>query len=370
MRSGKLEKYLAVVIVFGTVPLAGGCSKKASQKLLPAGSPMAQYIRFEYAVYMMPVPSKDPNAVLQRALKVGFPKLKLVSELPAQPKETLMAARIERDMHGDYAPPSAEALQYFGKGLSQEEAAALQNTREAFILDFAHPKEDVWSELLTTNELVEKIARETGGLVWDEETREVYSPDAWHKRRIGDWKEGVPRISTQTVVHVYENGEFERAISLGMSKVGSPDVVVEELSQMSEDQVASLINEFSQLMAEGYEFREGGRFRLDVREIRDARMRDAELKSLKGNGTGVACLTLHEGKSEDGDPKNKLIELGFERYAGNDRHAKQDAALSWLFGWEDSSAQIENTTGELIRNAGAGGSHATATKAPQPKCTD
>jgi uncharacterized protein YegJ (DUF2314 family) len=38
-----------------------------------------------------------------------------------------------------------------------------------------------------------------------------------------------------------------------------------------------------------------------------------------------------------------LIELGFGSYTGNDVHAKQDAALSWLFGWEDSTKSIEHT---------------------------
>ncbi|HTT34063.1 MAG TPA: DUF2314 domain-containing protein, partial [Methylomirabilota bacterium] len=222
---------------------------------------------------------------------------------------------------------------------------------EAFILDFAHPKESVWVALHDANELVEEIARETGGLVWDEETREVYSPDAWHKRRIGDWKEGIPNISTQTVIHLYENGEFLRAISLGMTKAGLPDVAVEELPEADGNRVVSLINLFTQSMVEGRTFKQNGDFKLDLRAIQNADLREPQIKTLEPNETGIACLTLREGQHEEGDPRNRIIELTFDRYAGNDKHAKQDAALNWLFGWEDAVRNNVEHTDELLEES-------------------
>lgn len=259
--------------------------------------------------------------------------------------------RTEKNPQKEYPPPSVDSLQYSRHGLSDKEANDLQKTKEAFILDFAHPKESVWASLHSANELVEEIARESGGLVWDEETREVYSPDAWHKRRIGGWKEGIPNISTQTVIHLYENGEFLRAISLGMTKAGLPDVAVEELPEADGSRVVSLINLFTQLMVEGKTFRQNGDFKLDLRGIQNADLREPQIKSLEPNGTGIACLTLREGQHEDGDPKNRIIELTFDRYEGNDKHAKQDAAISWLFGWEDAVRNNVEHTDELLEES-------------------
>lgn len=345
-----MKTVLSIGLICTGIGFVSGCSK---QRLVSAGTPVAPYIHFEYAVYMMPVHTKDPDSVIRRALSSQFPKLKLVSELPLQPHGMMVKAQTKQNFQNEYAPPSANSLQYSGHGLSDKEVSDLQKTREVVILDFAHPKENVWTALHIADELVEEVARETDGLVWDEETREVYSPDAWHKRRIEQWEGGgIPDISTQTVIHLYENGEFLRAISLGMTKAGLPDVVVEELPEISEHQVANLINLFAQSMAEGRTFSENGGFRLALRAIQNAGLRDPQAKSLKPNGTGVACLTLKEAHPEEGDPRNRIIELAFDRYVGNDNHAKQEAALSWFFGWEDTIRNnVEHTT-ELLEESG------------------
>jgi uncharacterized protein YegJ (DUF2314 family) len=65
----------------------------------------------------------------------------------------------------------------------------------------------------------------------------------------------------------------------------------------------------------------------------------------------VACLTLREGKWEEGDPKNRLIELASENYPGNDLHAKQDRMLSSFFGWEDSVTNVHHNQELLTESA-------------------
>jgi uncharacterized protein YegJ (DUF2314 family) len=311
---------------------------------------MTDSIRFQYAVYMLPVTGKDPSVVLQKKLAKGFPSLKLVAELPKEPREMVVGARLRKHVQLEYAPPSLESLQYFGRGISRQQAQALQESEEAFILEFAHPKENVWTGLRSANELVEEIARETGGLVWDEETREIFSPDAWHQKRIGSWASGVPDISSQTLIHVYKKDEFVRAITLGMTKAGLPDVVVDEFSWSSETQVGILINLFCQLMAEGAVFEKSGKFSLDLHAIKSSEVRDAQLKSLKGNSLGVAYMSLKPGVWEEGDPKNRLVQLTADRYAGNDVQAKQDHMISCIFGWEDEVKAVEHSE-ELLEES-------------------
>ena len=311
---------------------------------------MAAYIHFEYAIYMLPVHTRAPRVVLRHALAEQFTTLKLVEDLPKEPREMYVKVRTEEDIRGKYSPPSTGMLEYSAHGLTKEQEQQLQETREVFILDFAHPKEDVWTGLRAADAMVEKIARETGGLVWDEETREVFSPEEWQKRRIAEWQDTVPSISTHTVVHVYNNGEFVRAISLGMVKAGLPDLVVEELPESSADQVVHIINLFSQSLAEGAFPKKTGQFRLDVRAIQNAAVRESQVNSLKPNATGIACLTLKEGHAEDGDPKNEIVEIAFDKYTGSDSHAKQDAAIGWMFGVEDSLAAVEHTD-ELLEES-------------------
>lgn len=303
---------------------------------------MAESIHFHYAVYMLPVHAKDPSVVLHEALIRGYANLKLVDEIPKEPREMFVSAHLQKHVQQEYAPPSVEDLQYSGEGLSQQQAKALQKSEEAFILQFAHPKENMWTALHAANLLVEEIARQTGGLVWDEETRQVFSPDAWHEKRLKPWAGDPPDISSQTVVQTYKKDEFVRAITLGMTKAGLPDVVVDDFSWSSENQVVDLINLFCQSMVEGVVFEKSGKFNLSLQAIKNSEVRDAQSKSLKRNFVGVAYLSLKPGVWEEGDPKNRLIQLTSDRYVGNDVTAKQDRMLSCFFGWEDKVTAVQH----------------------------
>jgi len=311
---------------------------------------MADSIRFEYAVYMLPVCSKDSSVVLQQALTKKFAQLKLVAEIPKEPREMVVWARTQKNVQKEYAPPSMENLRYSGGGVSPQEAQALQKSQEAFILQFAHPKENVWIALRTANLLVEEIARETRGLVWDEETRKVFSPDAWYENRLKSWAGDVPDISSQIIVETYKKDELVRAITLGMKKAGLPDVVMDALPWASEHQVGNLINVFCQSMVEGAVFEKSGKFNLDLRAIKNSQVRDAQSKSVKGNYVGVAHLSLKPGVWEEGDPKNRLIQLTADRYVGNDVPAKQDRMLGCFFGWEDKVTPVQHNE-ELLEES-------------------
>ncbi len=289
----------------------------------------------------------DPSAVLRDALAYKYTTLKAVDEIPSTPREMLVHTHLEKHAQREYPPPDLESLRYSGRGLGPEQARALQNSDKAFVLTFAHPKENAWTALHTANTLVEEIARKTGGLIWDKETRQIFSPDAWHKERLASWIAAVPKISTQTVIHTYPTGEYVRTITLGMAKVGLPDVVVQEVPTSADNQAANLINLFCQSMAEGAALKRSGKFNLDMHAIKDSSARDFELKSLKANATGMACLSLKPGKWEEGDPKNRLIELSSDRYSGPDHQAQQNAMFSSFFGAEDSYTKV-NHTDELL----------------------
>jgi hypothetical protein len=205
-----------------------------------------------------------------------------------------------------YAPPSVHSLQHSGHGLSSKQAEALQKSTQALVLQFAHPQKDVWVGLHAAAKLVGVIAAKTDGLVWDEETREVFTPEAWRQRRIAQWTEP-PRVSRQTVIHEYNTGHAVRAITLGMAKMGLPDLVVENTGWSSSTQVGNLINLIGQALAEGEPLTKSGDFKLILQQIKNAEERDEIVKSLKKNATKVGCLTLVPGTWEDDDPRNTLV---------------------------------------------------------------
>jgi len=152
---------------------------------------------------------------------------------------------------------------------------------------------------------------------------------------------------------MYDAGHSQRAISLGMAKMGLPDLVVEDLAQHSQGEIGNLINLVSQALAEGQAARKTCGFRLALSEIRDAGIREEMMKALKPNSTGVACLTLLPGKWEDGDPHNRLVQLAFDKYPGPDLHARQEAMIDSFFGFADSVHYVKHDDALLAASAEA-----------------
>lgn len=313
-----------------------------TQALVAAGSPMSHSIHFQYALYYLPTAQRNPLKVLKRLLRTKAAGFKLVDTIPKSPDKLFVQAIMENNAPEKYRAPNLESLKYSGRGLSQQQAAALQKSQQVLILNFAYPKKRVWTGLRAANELVKELARKTNAILWDELTREMFTLKAWQERRLPKWSNSVPDISKHITIHAYKSGDFIRAISLGMAKFGLPDVVVDNFVWSSNRTVGHLINLFIQAMAEGAEFSKTGSYELNINSIKHPDVRKPQLKSLKKNAKAVANLTLRKGIWEEGDPRNRLIQIMFDRYPGSDVHAKLDAMMSSLFGSEDSVKYINH----------------------------
>lgn len=314
---------------------------------VPAGSPLRiGPIRFQFAIYYPKAPTADPMAALRGVLDKTAGSPKLLASLPAPSSVTapvVFANWNTTTVLKEYRAPDMESLQRFGRGITREQAEALQKADKALILDFAHPSQQSLAVMQKALQVTLQVARDTGGLLWDEETREVFSPDEWQKRRVDTWANGLPDVSQHTIIHAYRSGEMVRAITLGMGKFGLPDVVVSDFSWSSNRPMGSLVNAFSQAMAEGITLARPGQFDMDLRALRHAAARDPMLTGLKPNAAAVAKLSLVNGTWESGDPQNRLYEIRFDRYKGPDRYAQQDAMVSSVFGaGEDSVTRVKH----------------------------
>ena len=276
-----------------------------------------------------------------RTLLKEYPEVKLVDEIPPQPQDMFVQVSLEKNAKEKYAPPDLKSLRYSGHGLTKKQGLELQSCYRALVLDFSHPKKYVWNGLRAANAIVDALVQKIGGFAWDQETREIFSSDAWHERRVASWSGDVPDVTKQTVIHIYDNDHSVRAITLGMLKMGLPDVTMNSSGWSSERQMGNLINIFSQSLAEGAPVRNTGNFRLSLHALRSSEFRDSQIKSIKGAGLGLACLSVKPGEWEEGDPKNRLIHLGADKYPGADTDAQQESMISSFFGSEDAISHVK-----------------------------
>ena len=184
-------------------------------------------------------------------LKGKFQGFKKVDKISPPKTGMAVAAQVLTNVKEAYAPPGLDVLQRFGRGISRRQAEAVQGCKSVLLLDFAYSRQHAWDGMRVALEFASTLARSTGGLLWDEETREMFTPDEWDKRRIADWTEKVPDISKHTVIHAYNTGEYVRAITLGMAKFGLPDIVIDNFSWSLNRNMGHVVNLFGQAIAEG-----------------------------------------------------------------------------------------------------------------------
>lgn len=285
----------------------------------------------------------------------------MIEKMPEHPATFVVRAGIKTNVRKDYAPPDIKALGYFGQGISLRQAQDLQRSQQVFIMEFGYPGTGEWDSLRQATQITAMVASETGGLIWDEDTRQIFSPEKWLETRLNGWSERLPDVTKQITIHAYKKQEYVRAITLGMAKFGLPDVVIEDFPWSMNRPMGNLINVFCQSLIEGAIPRKPGEFDLDLRRIGHPGVRASQLNNLMPNATGKASLSLVQGKWEEGDPPNRLVEIRFDRYRGPDRQSKQTDLVSSLFGWKDSIVSVRHT--EELKAA----SNAAKAKLPELK---
>lgn len=316
---------------------------------VPAGPQQLESISFRIGVIYPAAPPPKAQADLQALAARNWPQLSVIQKMPVKVSGMALVTKT----FPDFRAPDADMLKRFGRGLSATQIKSLEKPKHLLLLHFAHPKRHTLEGLRTAYALSEELARKAGGFLWDDETREVFTPEKWHAQRLATWAGGVPEVSDSTVIHSYQKGELARAITLGMHKFGLPDIVVEQFPWSSNSAVRGVINLVGQALAEGGVVKAGGQFDLDLKAIAHEAVRERQLKSLKASAQGVAKLVLVKGTWEEGDPENRLIEIQSSRYPGPDDTSRQDAMLGALYGTEGAGLKYLRHDEELLAASNA-----------------
>jgi uncharacterized protein YegJ (DUF2314 family) len=344
---GRLTTLTTLLVLMA---LAGSCSREAvdvpsrpatpasrSEANLPRGNPFDSFITYEFAIYYVPKAEVEPMPLAEGLLKeTDFTRVDAISKKETSP---VVELTLIDDRTGRYPAPSEELLQQFGRGLSGEQVKSLQSPGQVLSLRFAYPGDRPVERLSIAMKLTHAIATAAKGVIWDNETREMFALDRWN-RRLEGWDTDGPDVSRQISIHAYPSGDFVRAVTLGMAKFGLPDLVVEDFGWSLQRNVGISINLVAQAFVEGAKIDRPGEFDLNFRLIRHPRLRDAQLDNLEEHATAIAALGLKAGRHDEGDPDNRLWQLTFERGEGPDEQARMEHVLSRAFGWKESVVHV------------------------------
>lgn len=295
-------------------------------------------IGFEMAVYFIEKTTVAPIVLLKTAIQSdNFHDLAL-SEDSSITNLPLVKVRVINNIEKEYTPPDTQMLEYFGYGLSLDQEVKLQHPKDILVLDFLCKRNVVWQVNRKANELLYGIAYQRAGIIWDDAARVCYTPEEWKLKRIDNWKDSIPNLSNHLVIHFYRENEYCRAITLGMSKFGLPDLVLNNISCYQDQSTTSLINLICQTFAEkGYI--KNGTISLNIDSLQCASLRESLVESLKQKAIKKAEVPLKIAKHEEGDPYNRLLEIRYPKEV----QIYQDQLLSTLFGAKDSLIATKHT---------------------------
>jgi uncharacterized protein YegJ (DUF2314 family) len=325
-------------------PEPGAPASRAEGRPVPAELRGERFVA-EFAVYLLEKSPGDLAGLVRERARSAIPYATLVSDPSIEP--TSPAILIREPSIAEYAPPDLEGLQYFGIGISPEQGAALQRSPGVIALSFAAGGDDRDRLHRDGLKLVHALASELGGLPWDEDTRQIYSREAWKERRLDTLGE-VLDLRYHVTLHAYRDGDLIRIVTLGMRKFALPDVVANDVPAHLSEAMGNLINLVCQTLQESSRISAESSLTVDIAKLASASMREAQQASTQEGGTGRATVSLQIAEPEEGDADNRLIELRFTD-TGTTAQIRQAELLGQLYGSADAILAADSDDPELER---------------------
>jgi uncharacterized protein YegJ (DUF2314 family) len=312
-----------------------GISRNVRAADIKSGGVCDDRSSFQLAVYFLPSPSPGWQEDLRLALRAS-PGLRLVAKEPAgEIPFGVVRTNLLVLAESSYDPPPAAYLRLYGHGLSPADNEKLRASTHALQLLFTLPEPRGSAAHREVHAFLADFARGVGGIIWDEETREAFAPDAWEARRALPEDEDVVNLLHQTVLNLDEGSDgLLRVVSLGMRKFGLPDIALDNLPRTQARQGARVVNTVALALAAGTPLDEQGRFILRRDIIQPPSARKAVSDVVHTNANAEVVIELRAGRRQSGDPDNRLLEVSLAPYFGSDETARLAALLFAMFGGE------------------------------------
>ncbi len=247
----------------------------------------------------------------------------------------------------DYPAPDLEYLEYKSFGLSTEEKMGLQTPRSAVIVAFTGSNQEVVSDQLTMNKIMASLLKGSQTILTDYVTYETYNESSWQQLRLNSFTKSNQYIPSQFTIHLYRDGEFCRAVTLGLGKFCLPDISIQQISCLDQDSYANLINLISQTLLENPTLSQDSVLHVNINSLQNTHLKkelDAKLAD-NAERKGLIQLTLVE--PQEGDAFNTQFELVFNDDQYTSKQEEQNALISQVFGATDEITYVDHNA-ELL----------------------
>ena len=275
----------------------------------------------EFAVFHQDKAKLDPLVALQKAAKGTRVKV-FKGSAPA----SAIAPYLElRDLAcADYAVIAGKTLEN-GRGLTPAVKAALPRAKRVTVIDASLPVGA--ANVLEVMKVMHVYAQLTGGVMWDEETQEYFSADAWKTRRLETWEKGIPHASFN--ITVFTDAADKALRTAGLKHFGLPELKIVNVPAAVEDSALALLQAAAQIAVEDAAGPAPGIYGVSLASMKHAGHKKGLNEMMFPNATRSVDLLL----ANSPNAKVPTLAVGFPGKGSPTE--RLEAGLTEFFGAED-----------------------------------
>lgn len=289
-----------------------------------------------YTFFLVPPtdPTEEQVNDLLAAAAIRLPGFKVVRSMAdGEPKATLLVERV-RPGSEFYFLPSRDSLNYFARGLTDAQKDGIDGKRDLIALFFGYENSGSYRTYKDALTFTHEAAMGLSAYIYDETSRQVFTPESWKAERIETWEESGPSYPWHFATHAYQNGEYYRVVTLGLSKFGLPELAINDLKPADSDAGGNLINLVATILGQGRRPDASGRLAIAMDDIVNSAQREHMHSLAFENAKRRSTVRLEKTVAQEGDADAEQLAIVFSA-GGDDRYQAQTTVFDELFGWKD-----------------------------------
>jgi hypothetical protein len=274
----------------------------------------------QYAIFHLERARQDPFKSLQKVAK----GTKFVVYRDEAADEAVPPYLVLRDLPvDDYPVPDGEPLDD-GAWITPAMRKSLVSSKRATVVDAVMPLHD--DSLLSFSKVMLALVQATGGVLWDDDARDYFSPDDWKKRRVQSWEKSIAEVRAHFTVYVDAAEHTVDLKSGGLHHFGLPELALKSVPKTSQTWAIALLNLVAQTLLEARVPAMPGPLKVRLAAIKHRGMReDAQALLTEDASSEVGVILV--GELDDTGP---VLEITFP--GKGTREERVEAGIKSLLG--------------------------------------
>lgn len=326
-----------ISLLFAVLIFSACTNQVQSEKMVSceSGELLDDIVQFEYIVYF----ESDSLPVNNDIAAYTNPLIPVYDD--SWTEGNALKIEIFGDIYDDGSTPDMGYVQALSEGFLSEDFKRYEDCDKAVILTFTLDNHPSFNNQEEAARIVYKIAAAFDGYIEDLEARIFYTPDSFSKIVLESWDDNTVVVMDNISMHQYQDDDYLRTVTLGMSKFGLPDIVVQQTTRHHAESIGSIVNIICQTLIENPELSINGSLPLDMNSLKDSYFKRTQKDGLISDAKGRGVVFLEHAETDLGDADNALWAVSFKDYSKDNIFEKQSAFLADFFGSSDS---VINTT--------------------------